>query len=96
MFVRVRVPIGPLRQALLVPESALGSEQGQRYLFLVDDSKTAVRLNVEAGLQVGSQREIRRAWIPGRAENRNLQATDRVIVRGLQRVRAGAEVTTVE
>ena len=96
MFVRVRVPIGPLRQALLVPESALASEQGQRYLFVVDDSKIAVRLNVEAGLQVGSQREIRRAWIPGRAENRDLQATDRVIVRGLQRVRAGAEVATVE
>lgn len=96
MFVRVRVPIGPLRPALLVPESALASEQGQRYLFVVDESKAAVRLNIEAGLQVGNQREIRRAWIPGRPENRGLQVTDRVIVRGLQRVRAGAEVAAVE
>ncbi len=96
MFVRVRVPIGPLRPALLVPESALASEQGQRYLFVVDESKVAVRLNIEAGLQVGNQREIRRAWIPGRPENRGLQVTDRVIVRGLQRVRAGAEVAAVE
>jgi multidrug efflux pump subunit AcrA (membrane-fusion protein) len=96
MFVRVRVPIGPLRPALVVPESALASEQGQRYLFVVDESKAAVRLNIEAGLQVGNQREIRRAWIPGRPENRGLQVTDRVIVRGLQRVRAGAEVAAVE
>lgn len=96
MFVRVRVPIGLIRKALLVPESALMSEQGQRYLFVLDESNVARRLNIDAGLLIGNQREIRRAWIPGSTENRDLQVTDRVIVRGLQRVRAGAEVAAVE
>lgn len=96
MFVRVRVPIGTPRPALLVPESALASEQGQRYLYVVDDQKLAVRLNVEPGLQSGSLREIVRAWTPGSADNRGLQPGDKVIVRGLQRVRSGAEVAATE
>ncbi|MFO0249971.1 MAG: efflux RND transporter periplasmic adaptor subunit [Planctomyces sp.] len=96
MFVRVRVPIGPLRSAVLVPESALASEQGQRYLFIVDDQQTARRLNVEPGLQLNGLREIARAWTPGSSDNRGLLSTDRVIVKGLQRVRNGAAVATVD
>ncbi|MFM8723734.1 MAG: efflux RND transporter periplasmic adaptor subunit, partial [Planctomycetaceae bacterium] len=96
MFVRVRVPIGTPRPALLVPESALASEQGQRYLYVVDEQKLAVRLNVEPGLQSGSLREVVRAWTPGSADNRGLQPGDKVIVRGLQRVRSGAEVAATE
>ena len=96
MFVRVRVPIGTPRPALLVPESAMASEQGQRYLYIVDEKKLAVRLNVEPGLQLGNLREIVRAWVPGGNDNRGLQAGDKVIVRGLQRVRPGTEVAAIE
>jgi membrane fusion protein, multidrug efflux system len=35
MFVRVRVPLGEPRRQLLVTERALGSDQGQKYLFVV-------------------------------------------------------------
>lgn len=96
MFVRVRVPIGPLRSAVLVPESALASEQGQRYVYIVDEQQTARRLDIEPGLQLNGLREISRAWTPGSSDNRGLLLTDRVIVKGLQRVRNGAAVATVD
>ncbi len=35
MFVRVRVPLGEPRKQLLVTERALGTDQGQKYLFVV-------------------------------------------------------------
>jgi RND family efflux transporter MFP subunit len=44
MFVRVRVPLGEPRRQLLVTERALGSDQGQKYLFVVakQDNKEIV------------------------------------------------------
>jgi RND family efflux transporter MFP subunit len=92
MFVRIRVPVGSPRQAILVPESALGSDQGNRFLMLVDANNKVQRWNVRVGLQQGELREIRDAFLPGDAQVRSLTPADRVIVRGLQRVRSGMTV----
>jgi hypothetical protein len=35
---------------MMVPEAALGSDQGSRFLFVVNKDKKAVRLNAEVGL----------------------------------------------
>jgi RND family efflux transporter MFP subunit len=96
MFTRVRIPVGEAYEAMLVPESALGSDQGTRYLFVVGADGRAQRLNVEPGLQRGDKREVRAVWQPGKSERRTLTSADRVIVRGLQRVRSGVEVTVSE
>jgi RND family efflux transporter MFP subunit len=96
MFTRVRIPVGEAYEAMLVPESALGSDQGTRYLFVVSADGRAQRLNVEPGLQRGDKREVRAVWQPGKSERRTLTSADRVIVRGLQRVRSGVEVTVSE
>jgi RND family efflux transporter MFP subunit len=48
MFVRVRVPIGNPEPALLVPEKALGSDQGERYLYIVENG-LARQVNVKIG-----------------------------------------------
>ena len=37
MFVRVRLPIGESYRALLVSEEALGTDQGQKFVYVVDD-----------------------------------------------------------
>lgn len=46
MFVRVQVPLGEPRKQLLVTERAIGSDQGQKYLYVVakkkPDDKTGV------------------------------------------------------
>src|SRR5690606_438547 len=36
LFVRLRLPIGGARRALLVPEGSVGSDQGQKYLYVLN------------------------------------------------------------
>lgn len=82
-FVRVRMPIGNPREGVLVPEKALGTDQGQKYVFVVNDKNEVVRRDVRLGPQFGTYRVV---------EDGVLKATDRVIVDGLLRVRPGAKV----
>jgi membrane fusion protein, multidrug efflux system len=83
-FIRVRLPIGNPRSALLVPEKALGTDQGQKYLFVVNDKDEVERRNVRLGPQFGTLRVI---------EDKVLKPDDRVIVDGLLRVRPGTKVS---
>jgi RND family efflux transporter MFP subunit len=81
-FVRIRLPIGSPKPSLLVREEALGSDQGQRYVFVLDENDEVVYRAVTLGPQEGRLRVI----------EKGLSAEDRVIVRGLQRVRPGVKV----
>ena len=92
MFARVRIPIGRPRTALMVPEAALGSDQGSRYLFVVNSEKKAVRMSAEVGLLDGDLREIVSVKAAGESASRPLNTDEQVIVRGIQRVRSGIEV----
>ena len=49
MFVRIRLPLGEPRPALLVCDKALGIDQGQKYLLVVDEHNTVQYRRVEAG-----------------------------------------------
>jgi RND family efflux transporter MFP subunit len=86
MFVRIRLPVGKPKPCLLVPEEALGSDQGQRYVFVVNDKDEVVYRPVKLGPQVDRLRVI----------ETGVQPDDRVIVSGLQRVRAGVKVVPKE
>jgi RND family efflux transporter MFP subunit len=83
MFVRVRLPIDRPYQALLIPEQALGTDQGQKFVYVIDDQNKAQYRRVEVGKLENGQRVV----LGG------ITASDRVIVSGLQRVRPGAEVS---
>ena len=48
-FVRVRVPRADEQEALLVPDAALGSDQGGRYLLVVDKDNVVEQRKVEIG-----------------------------------------------
>ncbi len=43
LFVRVRMPLGEPLPATLVPESAVGTDQGQKYLLTVDQEDVVQR-----------------------------------------------------
>ncbi len=49
MYARVRVPLGSPRRALLVPERSLGTDQGRKFLYVVDRRGKAVYRPVTAG-----------------------------------------------
>jgi RND family efflux transporter MFP subunit len=82
MFVRVRVPFGKPRPVLLVPDDAVSSDQGKRYLLLVNARNVVERRDVKLGEGLDSLRVI--------AEG--LRPDEWVIVSGLQRVRPGIRV----
>lgn len=82
LFVRIRVPVSKPYQALLIPERALATDQSVRFVYVVTDEKKAERRNVELGGQRGEWRIVKSGLLAG----------DRVIVKGLQRVRSGQQV----
>jgi multidrug efflux system membrane fusion protein len=78
MFVRVRLPIGKPHPALLVIDRAIGSEQGLKYVYVVDQENKAQQRRVETGpLQDDGLRVI----------TSGLKADDSVVVGGIQQVR---------
>lgn len=83
LFVRVRIPVGRPHEAVLVPEAALGSDQGLKYVYVVNADDEVVYRRVEIGQEWNRQRSITSGVLP----------TDRVIVSGLQRVRPGVKVS---
>ena len=86
MFGRVRVPGSPPHTALLIPDAAIGTEQSRKYVLVVDDGGIArLKYVVPAQLEDGL-----------RVINEGLAASDRVIINGLMRARAGVKVAAQE
>jgi RND family efflux transporter MFP subunit len=81
-FVRVRVPLGPAQDALLVPDVALGSDQGGRYVLIVNGDDVVEQRKVEIGALVDGMRVIQKG----------IAAGDRVVVMGLLRAIPGNKV----
>ena len=80
-FVRVRIPTQQ-GEALLVPDVALGSDQGGRYVLAVNQDNVVEQRKVEVGPSVGELRVI----------DSGLKAHDRVVVAGLLRAIPGQKV----
>ncbi len=89
MFIRVRVPIGTAKREILVPEVAIGTDQGLKYVYVVNDNDEVESRRVELGLPQENLRVVRP--VAGEAKS-GVKETDRVIVKGLQRVREKAKV----
>ncbi len=78
MFVRVRLPIGQPHQALLVIDRAIGSDQGLKFVYVVDaEHKIQYRRVTIGALQEDGLRVI----------TQGLNAEDWVLVGGLPQVR---------
>lgn len=81
-FARVRIPVEQQPDALLVPDAALGSDQGGRYLLVVGQNDVVERRAVEIGPAVSELRVI----------DKGLGAQDRVVVAGVLRAIPGQKV----
>jgi RND family efflux transporter MFP subunit len=82
VFGRVRFPLGEPFRALVVAEQALGTDQGQKFVYVVNEQNRAEYRPVKVGRLHDGLRVIRDGLKPG----------ERVVVSGLQRVRPNAEV----
>jgi len=74
-FVRVRVPLYEQKDALLVPDVALGSDQAGRYLLVVNGDNIVEQRKVQTGPVEGDLRVI----------ESGLKPDDRVVIAGLLR-----------
>jgi RND family efflux transporter MFP subunit len=88
MYCRVRVPVGPAHDALLVPEAALGTDQGRKYLYVLSESNKVFQRPVE----VGSLHDGYRVILKDEYGNEGVRPGERIVVDGLQRVKSGIEV----
>lgn len=90
LFVRVRLPVGESKTSVLVPEEAVGTDQGLKFVFVVNDKEEVEYRQVKMGLLVGTDVVVEP--VPGKA-NSGVTAGERVVVEGVQRVRKGMKVT---
>ena len=81
-FVRIRIPLGTPRDALLVPQQALGSDQGGRSVMIVNAHDVVESRYVTLGPHVGSMVVV----------ETGLKPDDRVVVDGQQQVQVGQKV----
>jgi RND family efflux transporter MFP subunit len=81
-FARVRVPLEEQKNALLVPDTSLGSDQGGRYVLVVTGDNTVEQRKVQIGQIDGTLRVI----------EDGLKPDDRVVVGGLLRAIPGQKV----
>lgn len=81
-FVRVRVPVEESVKAFLVPDVALGSDQGGPYVLVVNSDNVVEQRKVETGPVEGTLRVI----------EKGLKPDDRVVVAGILRAIPGQKV----
>ncbi|MBB3032429.1 efflux RND transporter periplasmic adaptor subunit [Alteriqipengyuania lutimaris] len=83
LFGRMRLATGGTRQALLVPDTAVTTDQTRKLLLVVGKDGTVATRAVELGPLVGNLRVI----------EKGLKPTDRVIIEGTQMAMPGQKVS---
>jgi RND family efflux transporter MFP subunit len=86
MFAKVRLPAGPPYQALLLPAVAVSSDQGNKFVLVVNKDGLVEPRPIKVDRQHGALRAV----------TEGLTTNDRVIVTGLMMARPGAKVEVVE
>jgi len=83
MFARVRVTGTAPYPALLIPDEAIGTDQTNKYVYVVADNGQVARRNIQLGPLIDGLRVAREGVADG----------DWVITKGLHRARPGQSVT---
>ena len=82
LFARVRIPTSAQHSALLVSERAIGTDQGQKYVLVVDKDEVAQYRRVTLGGLVDGERIV----------TEGVSSSDQIVVDGQARVRPGMKV----
>jgi len=82
LFARVRVTGTQAYVTVLVPDEAIGTDQTNKYVLVVQDDGMVERRNVKSGPLIDGLRVVREG----------LAANEWVVTRGLQRARPGSKV----
>jgi RND family efflux transporter MFP subunit len=83
LFARIRLPLSERHEALLVNESAVGTDQADKFVLTLSPTNTVQYRPVKLGSLIDGQRVVTAGLAPG----------DKVVVNGMARVRPGMTVT---
>jgi membrane fusion protein, multidrug efflux system len=83
LFARVQIGGGATKNALLITDRAIGTDQSHKFVFVVGKDGKAEYREVTLGPVVDGLRVVRAGLKPG----------EKIVVNGLQRVRPGAPIT---
>jgi multidrug efflux system membrane fusion protein len=104
MFLRIRLAIGNARKGLVIPQAGIGSDQSRKYLLVVNKADTVEYRPVAVGpiqpdgrqlvepVQVVRDEQGFRIAVEGEKSEDSIKPGEKVIVSGMQRVRAGIVV----
>ncbi len=99
LFGRFRLPLGKPYTTLLIDAEALQSDQGHTFVYVITDKNEVEYRRITVAQEVKGERVAeegpekgKRIKVGLRVVKDGLQAGDRVIVQGMQRVRPGAPV----
>ena len=83
LFARIRLPLSEKHPVLFVEERAIGTDQAQKYVLSLSATNTVEYRAVKLGSIIDGKRVVRSG----------LNAGEKIVVNGLQRVRPGMPVT---
>jgi RND family efflux transporter MFP subunit len=86
LFARIRLPASAKYPALLIDETAIGTDQAQKFVLTVTATNTAAYRPVRLGPLLDGKRVVREGLVAG----------EKIIVNGLAKVRPGAPVSPQE
>lgn len=82
LFVRIRFLYGELQKVIMIPEEAITADQDRKYVYVISDKDQIEHRQVK----IGKMRNGLRAITEG------LKGDERIVVKGVQRVRPGVTV----
>jgi RND family efflux transporter MFP subunit len=83
LFMRIRLPVGEPRRSIMIPEQALGTDQGRKFIYVVNPkTNEIIKRSVAIGKLDKGLREVQQGLASGES----------VVVSGLQRIREGVKV----
>jgi len=85
-YVKVQVTLGEDSDAIVVPAPAVAADEAGHYVFVIDKGDKVERRNVKLGTAFKDQYVI----------DDGVKAGERVVVKGLQKVRAGEQVEVAQ
>src|SRR5688572_1058295 len=91
--VRVRLPIGKEAPSLLIPDTAILSDQDRKYVLVVGDKNVVQRRDIALGKLLDDGMRI---VLPGSAANPGVAPSDTIVTQGLQAARINYPVEPVK
>jgi multidrug efflux system membrane fusion protein len=91
--VRIRLPLGDAKPVVLVPDTAILSDQDRRYVLVVDDKNVVQRRDVTPAKLLD---DGMRVVLPGAGAGSGIGPDDRIVTQGLQMARINYPVEPIQ